>query len=245
MKTKITLSLMVLSICLSGPVSGAGVTLESSSSLAGQPAPASDVKWQELLNADQRAVLAWTERQFRKYFDARTFVGWTEAEKTALEMRCVDALKGPRSRDYYQAINTLGALGATNGLPALRLIAYERVDKDNRDRWMAIRSLGMIGDKADVPELIHLVYHGNLNTRWWAQLALVQITGQNFGKDWNAWAKWWSDSGGQPAFAPGIIRWWDGQVADDQLVQTLEENDAKFLADIQAKATPKDSVGNN
>jgi hypothetical protein len=200
--------------------------------------------WIKLLNEDQRAVLAWTDRQFRSYFDARTFAGWSDAEKAALETRCIDALKGPRSRDYYQAINTLGALRATNGLPALRAIAYERADKDNRDRWMAIRSLGLIADKADVPELIHLVYHGNINTRWWAQLALVQITKQNFGKDWNAWAKWWSDQRGEPAYKPEIIRWWGGQAEPEQLAQTLDESDVKFLADVKGKSEPASSSRN-
>jgi len=205
-----------------------------------------DAEWQRWLNDDQRAVLAWTDRQFRSYFDARTFAKWSEPERVTLETRCIDALKGPRSRDYYQAINTLGALRSTNGLPALRNIAYERADKNNRDRWMAVRSLGLIGAKTDVPELIHLVYHGNINTRWWAQLSLVRITGQNFGKDWNAWAKWWGGTGGQPAYKPEIIRWWDGQAEPDLLAQSLDENDQKFFADLKAKtastqmASPKE-----
>jgi hypothetical protein len=58
---------------------------------------------------------------------------------------------------------------------------------------MCVRALGLIGDKAAVPDLIHLVYHGNVNTRWWAQISLVRITGQNFGGDWNAWGKWWNE----------------------------------------------------
>lgn len=191
--------------------------------------------WEKLLNEDQRAVLAWTDRQFRSYFDARTFAAWPEAERTGLETRCIDALNGPRSRDYYQAINTLGALRSTNGLPALRAIAYERVDKNNRDRWMSVRAIGLIGSKADVPELIHLVYHGNVNTRWWAQLALVQITGQNFGGDWNAWARWWTDSKGVPACKPEIIRWWSGQPEPDKLAASLADSDQKFLKDIKPK----------
>lgn len=194
----------------------------------------------ELLNSDQRAVLAWTDRQFRSYFDGRTFAGWSDTERTELENESIDALKGPRSQDYYRAINTLGALHSTNALPALRAIAYERVDRNNRDRWMAIRTLGMIGDPTDVPTLIQLVYHGNINTRWWAQISLVQITGQNFGNDWNAWGKWWNDQKGEPPYDPEIIRWWDGQAEPDKLMQSLEESDQKFLADLKGKsaATP-------
>ncbi|HEX5223420.1 MAG TPA: HEAT repeat domain-containing protein [Verrucomicrobiae bacterium] len=188
------------------------------------------------LNEDQRAVLAWTDRQFRGFFDNRTFDGWSEKERAELEARCIDALKGPRTQEYYRAINTLGALRSTKGLPALRGIAYERADRNNRDRWMAIRALGLIGDKADVPELIHLVYHGNVNTRWWAQISLVRITGQNFGKDWNAWGKWWNDQKGEPPYNPEIIRWWNGQVESDKLAQSLAESDQKFLSDLKAKS---------
>src|SRR2546425_9258515 len=139
------------------------------------------------LNAEQQLMLDWTDRQFRSFFDARTFDGWAEKERADLEIRLLDTLNGPQTREYYQAINTLAALRSTNGLPALRAIAFDLRDKDNRDRWMAIRALGIIGDRLSVPELIHLVYHGNVNTRWWAQISLVQLTAQNFGNNWAAW----------------------------------------------------------
>ncbi len=205
--------------------------------LGGNSSPP-DAAWQRLLTDDQRAVLAWTDRQFRSYFDARTFAGWSDTERATLETKLIDSLKGPQSREYFQAINTLGAMRSTNGLPALRAIAYDRADKNNRDRWMAIRSLGMIDDPADVPELIALVYHGNVNTRWWAQLSLVRMTSQNFGSDWNAWGKWWNAQNGRPPYQSGIIRWWNGQAEPDKLAQSLQESDQKFLSDLRAKATP-------
>lgn len=235
MKAKTTLLLVTL-------IAGMSVAMPAQES--GQPqktpadtsAPASASEaWVMRLNADQREILAWTDRQFRNFFDAREFTGWSVEERQALVTRSLDALKGPRSREYYQAINTLGALRATNALPELRAIAYDRADKDNRDRWMAIRVLGMMGDQTDVPELIHLVYHGNTNTRWWAQLSLVRLTDQNFGSDWNAWAKWWTDRKGQPEYKPEIIRWWKGQAADDQLAASLAESDQKFLDGLRTK----------
>lgn len=187
------------------------------------------------LNDDQRAVLAWTDRQFKSFFDRRTFDGWAADERATLEKKSIDALSGPRSTEYFQAINTLAALRSTKALPALRGIAYERVDRNNRDRWMCVRALGLIGDKADVPELIHLVYHGNQNTHWWAQISLVRITGQNFSKDWNAWGKWWNDQKGEPPYKPEIIRWWNGQAEPDKLAATLEEGDQKFLGSLNPK----------
>lgn len=190
----------------------------------------------DLLNEDQRAVLAWTDRQFRGFFDNRTFEGWSDAERAELETKSIDALKGPRTQDYYRAINTLAALHSTKALPVLRGIAFERVDRNNRDRWMAVRALGLMDDMTAVPDLIHLVYHGNQNTRWWAQISLVRITGKNFGKDWNAWGKWWNDQKLPPPYKPEIIRWWDGQPEPDKLAQSLEESDQKFLADLKGKS---------
>lgn len=192
------------------------------------------------LNPSQRAVLAWTDRSFRSFFDGRQFEGWKAEDLKALEAKLIDALKGPHSQDYFLAINTLGAMRSTNALPALRAIAYERADRNNRDRWMAIRSLGLIGKPEDVPNLIHLVYHGNVNTHWWAQLALVKITGENFGSDWNAWADWWKRAGGEPAYSPEIIRWWEGQPEASKLPEFLADSDQKFLE----KLVPKNSASN-
>lgn len=235
MKTKTTLLLVTLIAGMGGAIHSEE-TVQAAKTPADTSAPASAPEaWVTRLNADQREILAWTGRQFRSFFDAREFTGWTAEERLALAARSLDALKGPRTREYYQAINTLGALRATNALPELRAIAYDRADKDNRDRWMAVRVLGQIGEAADVPELIHLVYHGNTNTRWWAQISLVRLTDQNFGSDWNAWAKWWGETKGQPEYKPEIIRWWKGQAADDQLAASLAESDLKFLDGLRAK----------
>jgi hypothetical protein len=184
-----------------------------------------------LLNADQRLVLAWTDRQFRSFFDARSFDGWSEKDRTDLVAKLLETLKGPQNQEYFQAINSLGALHSTQAIQPLLVVATDRADKNCRDRWMAIRALGMIGDKSVVPDLIHLVYHGNTNTRWWAQIALVRLTGQNFGGDWKAWGQWWNQHG-QPAYKPELIRWWNGQPEPDKLADSLAENDRKFLQDI-------------
>ena len=185
------------------------------------------------LNDDQRLVMEWTDRQFRSFFDARTFDGWSDQKRVELETQLIDALRGPQTREYYQAINTLAALRSTNALPALREIAFNRAEKDCRDRWMAIRALGIMGDKSALPELIHLVYYGNQNTHWWAQISLVRLTGQNFGSDWKAWGEWWNRQGGRPPFNPEIIRWWSGQPEPDKLAESLAEADRKFLSGIR------------
>jgi hypothetical protein len=211
---------------------------------AGQSTPAAasvrdaDPALDAALNDDQRRVLAWTDRQFRGFFDSRTFRDWSPDERAALEARLLDALNGPVNREYYAAINTLAALRSTNALIRLRDLAFDRRDKNNRDRWMALRAISLLGDKSAVPEIIHLVYHGNVNSRWWAQIALVRLTGQNFSGDWEAWGKWWNESGGQPSYHPQIIQWWKGQAAPDQLADSLAESDAKFLSQL----APADSA---
>lgn len=206
---------------------------------------AASAEFMSLLNDDQRAVLAWTDRQFRSFFDARTFAGWSDEERAALERKLIDALNGPRSTEYYQAINTLAAMRSAKALPRLREIASERVDRNNRDRWMAIRALGIIGDKESVPDLIHLVYHGNVNTRWWAQISLVRITRQNFGKDWTAWGKWWNDQKGEPPYKPEIIRWWNGQAEPEKLAGSLDESDQKFLESLRGKSAATPAPGSS
>ena len=190
---------------------------------------------EKLLSEDQRAVLDWTDRQFRSFFDARVFDGWSDEERTTLERKLIDSLKGPQSQEYYQAINTLAALHSTNALPALREIAFDRAEQDNRDRWMATRALGIIGDKESVPEMIHLLYHYNANTRWWAQISLVRLTGTNFGTDWKAWGKWWNNHAGQPPFKPEIIRWGSEQPEPDKLAESLNESDHQWLNDLRPK----------
>jgi hypothetical protein len=187
------------------------------------------------LNDQQRAVLEWTDRQFQSFFDGRSFSGWDPKEFANYETKLIDALKGPHTREYFTAINTLGAMRSTNALPALRSIAYERADRNNRDRWMAIRSLGLIQRMEDVPDLIHLVYHGNQNTHWWAQISLVKITGQNFGSDWNAWAQWWKSKNGQPPFNPEIIKWWAGQPEPEKLAEEMAKGDKTFLETLKPK----------
>ena len=190
-----------------------------------------------LLNEDQRAVAHWTDRQFHNFFDVRTFAGWSDKERADLETRLIDTLGGPHTREYYQAINSLAALRSTKALPALRAMAFEHQEKDNRDRWMSVRALGLVDDRQSVPEMIHLLYHSNANTRWWAQISLVRLTGQNFGRDWQAWGNWWNAKNARPPFNPEIIRWSRTQAEPDQLAESIAESDLEFLENIQSRTS--------
>jgi hypothetical protein len=222
--------LLVVGVVLSSNCAVAEAAAETRATPA---APGVETEADHLFNERQRLMLEWTERQFRGFFDRRTFAGWSAEELEKLEARSIDALSGPVTREYYEAINTLGALRSERALPKLREVAFERRDKNNRDRWMAIRVLGLIGDRPSVPSLVHLVYHGNINTRWWAQISLVRLTSQNFGGDWKAWGEWWNRQGTEPRYDPEIIRWWDGQPPPDELATSLAEGDNNFFAKLK------------
>jgi len=191
-----------------------------------------------LLNEDQRLVGQFTEHKYQSFLDERTFDGWSNNERASLERRLIDALKGPRSDEYFQAINSLAALHSISALPALREIAFDRRPNDNRDRWMSVRALGLLGDRQSVPEKIDLLYHYNSTVRWWAQISLVRLTGQNFSGDWQAWGKWWNSQNAQPPFSPEIIHWSKTQAEPDELAESLAESDRKFLETLGARHFP-------
>ena len=200
------------------------------------------------LNENQRLVAQYGHRKFHDYFDERTFDGWSDAERTALERRLIDTLKGPVSEDTYHAINSLAALHSTNALPLLRQLALDpetkiaKTELGNRPRWMAVRVLGLMGDKSAVPQMIHLLYHDNSNVRWWSQITLVRLTGQNYSEDWKAWGQWWNSQHGQPPFDPTTVRWWPGQGEPGEMTRSLADGDHRFIVSIGGNPTTKLSV---
>ncbi len=161
----------------------------------------------EVLNEAQRLYMQWTGERFSGYLDKSDYADLSDSTKAELEKGWISILEGPWSRKYYDTINCLAALKSKKAVKPLLHIAAERREKDNRDRWMAVRALGIIGDESVVPELIHLIYHYNQNTRFWAQISLARITGVNFGYDWQKWGEWWNQQGKQPPFSPEKITW--------------------------------------
>ena len=106
---------------------------------------------------------------------------------------------------------------------------------------MATRAIGLIGDKRAVAKLIHLVYHPNPNTRMWAQITLVRLTGQNFGYDYMAWGKWWNKQGGKPSFKPQVVKWTSNPEYADLARQ--QKIDADFLKKIKGEQSGKTEEG--
>ena len=201
------------------------------------------------LNSDQRVVMQWIDHRFQEFDETRSFESWSSGKRAELEKHLIELLnaprvgsKGPRSDEYYQVINTLAALHSSAGMPTLRSLAFEHADKilrseiSNRRRWMATRALGRVGDPAVVPDLIHLLYHNHAYVRWWAQISLVQLTGQNFGGDWQAWGRWWNRQHGVPAYHPEPVLWWKGQAQPDRLAENLAQGDRRFVEGIKSRA---------
>jgi serine/threonine protein kinase len=200
-----------------------------------------------LLNDNQRAVVQHTDRKYRTLFDGLGVKSSVSTQQRAeLEESCLKAVESPPSGNsdrtqYYRSINTLGAMHSDKALPVLMKIVSAHTsklvwtEKSNRDRWMAARALGMIGHKEAVPQLISLLYHPSINTRWSAQIALVQLTGQNFGGDWNAWAKWWNSQKLQPSIGPDLVRWWHGQENPTNLISSIAEHDRNFFDSVGGK----------
>lgn len=164
------------------------------------------------LTETQALYVEWTEQNFRDVLDQSFYADLSDAARGELEKKWIallveEATGARRSYRYCEAINALAMLRSEAAVEPLLRIAVDRRERDNRDRWMAVRALGLIGKREVVPDLIHLLYHYNQNTRFWAQISLVRLTGQNFGTDWEAWGEWWNSEGGQPAFKAERVAW--------------------------------------
>jgi len=180
-----------------------------------------------LLNEPQKLYLDWTRTRFASFLDCSEYEGLSGSAKKELQAQWLSILEGPATQKYYHGINCLATIGSNEAVEPLLRIATERREKDNRDRWMATRALGIVGGKSIVPELIGLVYHYNQNTRFWAQISLVRLTGVNFGSDWRGWAKWWNREKGNPPLSFEKIPWTSNtQWADEQWQQ---EQDRAFV----------------
>jgi hypothetical protein len=164
----------------------------------------------------QDVKLSESQRKYRNWTEERFFAGQPAAsqwknlaprEKAAAEERMLKQLSSDNQGERISAINALADMRSKKAVPDLLKIAAERVEKDNRDRWMAVRALGIIGDPSAVPDLVHLTYHYNINTRFWAQISLVRLTGENFGRDVNAWRRWWQQQGKTPTIAEETVAW--------------------------------------
>ena len=159
------------------------------------------------LNDAQRQWRDSSERQFKTLLDPPQWHGLSAAERAAKEEELLLQLTNNDRNTRISAINALAVLDSKRAVPGLLAIATARKDGNNRDRWMAIRALGILGDASVVPELVHLTYHYNRDTRTWAQISMVRLTGENFADYLAAWRRWWESQGGRPPISEERIAW--------------------------------------
>jgi beta-lactamase regulating signal transducer with metallopeptidase domain len=135
--------------------------------------------------------------------------GWQDLDPKEKndEQRWLKQLSSDNESGRMLAIYALTAMKSKKAVPGILHIAAERTEKDNADREEACRALGIIGELSVVPDLVQLTYHYNRDTRFWAQISLVRLTGENFGRDVAAWRKWWAKQGGKPPISEENVAW--------------------------------------
>ncbi len=157
----------------------------------------------------------------------------TPQERTAEEERWRSELATRAGRERDSAINALALLGSKKAVAELLETATQRSQVDNRPRWMAVRALGIVGDPIAVPDLVHLTYHYNQDTRLWAQISLVRLTGENFARDVAAWRQWWDRQGGKPPISEEIIDWQAAESAAASQPDSAQPNSRRDAAGLE------------
>ena len=203
-----------------------------------------NTEWYKKLNEMQKKYVEWDEEHFSYDYDLS---GVDLAnDRDGLEKKWLQLLKGPEPvrREYgkttplTQAIVGLAEIKSKEAKPLLVKITAEKVLKDNAYRHTATKALGQLGDPSVVPDLIPLVYHFNVNVRFDAQVALVKLTGENFGRDTEQWGKWWNANRGKfgtdmPEFDMMPVDWTcgsnDSQIKHYSDPKIQEEVDKQFL----------------
>lgn len=156
---------------------------------------AQDLGDNQALSPWQRAYVRWTNEAFCKYLSPDDHKSVRDIPDKVLAYVNNDGHEyDDRDKQKWRLINSIAANREKNEavLKKLVRIATENVAKDNRERWMAIRAIAIVGNDSVVPALIPLLYHYNSNTRFWTQIALVELTGQNFGADFEKWIAWYN-----------------------------------------------------
>ncbi|MCD6493385.1 MAG: HEAT repeat domain-containing protein [Archaeoglobaceae archaeon] len=99
----------------------------------------------------------------------------------------IQALKDEDSGVRCAAANALVRIGE----PAVEPLIQALKDDDSNVREKAAWALGWIGDKRAVEPLIQALKDEDSNVRQGAAYALGEITGKDFGTDYNKWNEWW------------------------------------------------------
>lgn len=202
------------------------------------------------LNAVQHAMRDISEGELAKWLDPSPWEDTGPKEKAAEEKKWLSQLSNDSEAAKTLAIYALTALRSKTAVQHLLKIAADQKETDDQVRWMAVRALGIIGDERAVPDLVHLTYHNNRETRLWAQISLVRLTGENFGRDVSAWRKWWMQQGRTPPISDQLVQW----ATSPQTIQALgngadpknfDELDRQLLVQAEKPTQPSKPSGSS
>ncbi len=90
--------------------------------------------------------------------------------------------------------NAAAALGETKDPRGIGPLTTALKDENSYVRMTAARSLGMIDDPRVIDPLIQALRDESHGVQKNALLSLKERTGQDFGKDPEAWQKWWDQN---------------------------------------------------
>ena len=192
------------------------------------------------LNEIQRQMRDACEQNLSQSLSPSRWQNLGPKERAAEEEQWLKQLSSESESARVMAIYALTAMGSKKAVPGLLQIASERKEKDNRDRWLACRALGIVGDRSVIPDLVQLTYHYNRDTRLWAQISLVRLTGENFGRDVAAWRQWWNKQGGTPPIDEQPVAWaTSSEMLKYAEPQSMDESDRQLIKRVPSKPSAK------
>jgi HEAT repeat protein len=103
-------------------------------------------------------------------------------------------IKDMKNESWQIRWDTAAALGETKDPRAIESLSAALKDENSYVRMTAARSLGMIDDPRVIDPLIEALRDESHGVKKNAALALKIRTGQDFGKDPDAWQKWWEQN---------------------------------------------------
>jgi HEAT repeat protein len=103
-------------------------------------------------------------------------------------------IKDLRNASWQIRWDASAALGETKDPRAIGPLSAALQDENSYVRMTAARSLGMIDDPRVIAPLIQALKDESHGVQKNAVLSLKERTGQDFGKDPEAWQKWWGQN---------------------------------------------------
>lgn len=103
-------------------------------------------------------------------------------------------IKDLQNESWQIRWDAAAALGETKDPRAVEPLSVALKDENSYVRMTAARSLGMIDDPRVIPPLIEALKEESHGVKKNAALSLKMRTGQDFGKDAEAWQKWWEQN---------------------------------------------------